>query len=77
MDHFVNCLEYGDQIELNWRDIKQNRLDIQTEIGEFIEKRHRIRQEIIEKQEDGQASDPGSSTPGTPLYSLLEIYLSI
>ena len=67
MDHFVNCLDYGDQIDLNWREINQNEIEIQIKIGQFIEKRHRIRQTIIEKQEDGQASDSGSSTPGTPL----------
>ena len=67
MDHFVNCEEYGDKIDINWRDIKQNKKEIQIKIGEFIEKRHRKRQEIIEKQEDGQASDSGSSTPGSPL----------
>ena len=67
MDHFVNYLEYGNQIDINWRDIKHNKKEIQIKIVEFIEKRHRKRQKIIEKQEDGQASDSGSSTPGTPL----------
>ena len=28
MDHFVNCEEYGDKIDINWRGIKQNKKDI-------------------------------------------------
>ena len=36
MDHFVIYLEYGDQIDINWRDIKQNKWEIQITIGELI-----------------------------------------
>ena len=32
MDRFVNFLDYGDQIDLNWREINQNQIEIQIKI---------------------------------------------
>ena len=32
--------------------------------GQFVEKRHKRRQDIINQQEAGQASEPGSTAPG-------------
>ena len=62
MDHFAVCKEYDTEIEPNWRDIYLDNVVRQKEIGNRIEKMMLIRQSIIKKQEDGQAStDSGSS----------------
>ena len=62
MDHFAVCKEYDTEIEPNWRDIYLDNVVRQKEIGNRIEKRMVVRQSIIKKQEDGQAStDSGSS----------------
>ena len=46
-------------------------MEEQIVIGKFVEKRHNRRQEIIDQQEAGQASEPGSTAPGIVL-SLIE-----
>ena len=62
MDHFSVCEAYDTEIEPNWRKIYFDNVCRQKEIGRRIEKRILVRQRIIEKQEDGQASaDSGSS----------------
>ena len=62
MDHFATCVEYDTEIEPNWRDIKLNDIIRQKEIGKIIEKRVDIRESIIKKLEDGQASSTSGST---------------
>ena len=62
MDHFATCTEYETEMEPNWRDIKKNDMKRQKEIGNKIHKRIAIRESILKKIEDGQASlTPGST----------------
>ena len=64
MSHFVTCVEYPTEIELKWWDIKQNNTERQKEIARIVEKRFKIRQEILDsQQEGGQASNTGSNAP--------------
>ena len=64
MSHFVTCVEYPTEIEHNWWDIKQNNTETQKEIARIVEKRFKIRQEILDsQQEGGQASNTGSNAP--------------
>ena len=65
MDHFVICKSYGETLELLWTDIYSESIEKQIEIGRFVQKRHKIRQDFISQQEDGQASTSGSTAPGT------------
>ena len=70
MIHFVTCIEYGEQINRNWKDIFEYDTEKQNYIGKFIYERHTIRKAILErKKKDGQASDSGSYTPGGTLLS--------
>ena len=62
MDHFVSCKAYQAETEENWRDIFINDTERQFKIAEIVETRLKIRQEIIEKQEDGLASAESGST---------------
>ena len=62
MDHFSLCEAYDTEVEPNWREIYLDNVSRQKEIGRRIEKRIIVRQSIMKKQEDGQAStDSGSS----------------
>ena len=62
MDHFSVCESYDTEIEPNWREIYLDNVSRQKEIGRRIEKRILVRESIMKKQEDGQAStDSGSS----------------
>ena len=62
MDHFFTCNAYETEPETNWRDIYIGETARQIEIAEHIEKRLKVRQDIIDKQEDGLAStNPGST----------------
>ena len=65
MDHFVICKSYGETLELLWTDIDSECIEKQIEIGRFVQKTHKIRQDLISQQEDGQASTSGSTAPGT------------
>ena len=62
MDHFATCAEYAIESEPNWRDIKKNNMKRQKEIGNKIHKRIAIRESILKKIEDGQASSSSGST---------------
>ena len=62
MDHFVSCKAYQAETEENWRDIFINDTERQFKIAEIVEIRMQIKQEIIEKQEDGLASAESGST---------------
>ena len=64
MDHFVSCEEYEETISIDWRNILSENLEEQITIGKYVEKRHKRRQQIIDQQEAGQASEPGSTAPG-------------
>ena len=64
MDHFINCDSYEDKLEVNWKDIYEENVDKQFRIGQFILHRYRKRETKIKQQEDGQASDVGSTAPG-------------
>lgn len=61
-DHFANCKAYQAETEGNWKDIFKNYTERQFRIAEIIEIRLKIRQEIIDKQEDGLASADLGST---------------
>ena len=65
MDHFVSCQKYGEALDVNWKEINESNTEKQIMIGEFVQKRHQIRQKLIKQQEDGQASSSGSTAPGT------------
>ena len=67
MEHFVNCVKYGEPFDGNWTNIYEENSDQQFLIGQFILKRCPTRENIIKQQEDGQASDVGSTAPGTLL----------
>ena len=58
MEHFVNCKAYGHETENSWKDIFEDNVSRQKEIGRFVKNRHKIRQEILDKKEVGQASVP-------------------
>ena len=62
MTHFATCLEYKTEEEKHWEDIFINNPVRQKEIGMIIQKRMEIRKEIVQKQEDGQASTNSGST---------------
>ena len=63
MDHFVKCVEYGENLETDWKDIYGEDMEHQFEIGKFIEKRCRKREIILKQQEGGQTSNHGSTAP--------------
>ena len=58
MDHFVVCKAYGIETEKYWKDVFENNVERQKEIGRFIKQRHKIRQETIDEKEAGQTSVP-------------------
>ena len=64
MDHFISCEKYEDRLNNNWKTILSDNYEEQLVIGSFIEKRHKRRQEIIDQQEAGRDSEPGSTAPG-------------
>ena len=51
----------------------QNQMDIQIEIGRFIEKRHRLRQEIIKNQRMARPLTPAPALQGC----LFKVYRKI
>ena len=62
MDHFCTCKAYNTETEAQWTDIFIDNTERQFEIAQIVEKRLKIRQSILEKEEDGLAStDPGST----------------
>ena len=62
MDHFCTCNAYNTETEAQWTDIFIDNTERQFEIAQIVEKRLKIRQSILEKEEDGLAStDPGST----------------
>ena len=62
MEHFCKCSAYNSETEETWRDLFFDDPERQIEIAEIIEKRLKIRQSFLDKQEDGLAStDPGST----------------
>ena len=63
MDHFVKCVEYGENLEIDWKDIYGENMEHQFKIGKFIEKRFRKRNFILKQQEGGQTSRHGSTAP--------------
>ena len=65
MDHFVSCQHYGEKLGLVWTEIDGDNIQKHIQIGTFVQKRHKIRQDLISQQEDGQASTSGSTVPGT------------
>ena len=64
IEHFVKCVEYGDKLEIELKHIYGESMEEQIIIGKFIDKRQRKRGNIIKQQEDGQASNLGSTAPG-------------
>ena len=72
MDHFSVCKEYGDVLELSWTENNEENTSKQMEIGIFLENRYKMRQKLIAKQEDGQASYSGSTATGTSVELVLE-----
>ena len=64
MDHFVSCEGYEDTTSIDWENMLSEHLEEQITIGKYVEKRYKRRQQIIDQQEAGQASEPGSTAPG-------------
>ena len=58
IDRFVNCYGTATETENNWRDIFTDIVTRQKEIGRYVQKIMKMRQEILDKQEAGQTSDP-------------------
>ena len=65
MDHFVQCNSYGDKLKIDWKLIYGNNMEEQVFIGTFVKRRYKMRQDILQQQEDGLASVLGSTAPGT------------
>ena len=65
MEHFTQCKGYGETIDMDWKLIYGNNMEEQVVIGEFIKRRFKMRQEVLQQQEDGLASVLGSTAPGT------------
>ena len=60
MEHFCRCSAYNSETEETWTDIFIDNSERQFEIAEIVEKRLKIRQSILDKEEDGLAStNPG------------------
>ena len=67
INHFVSCPSYETDIENNWEDVNGDNFERQIEIARIVEKRIKVRQKILDKQEDGQASNhSGSSCSDSP-----------
>ena len=49
MDHFATCNEYETETVTNWKDIYIDKTARQIDIAEHIEKRLKVRQDIIVK----------------------------
>ena len=64
IEHFVKCVEYRDKLEIELKHIYGESMEEQIIIGMFIDKKHRKRESILKQQEDGQASNLGSTAPG-------------
>ena len=64
MKQWINFDSYGNTSEFNWKDIFEKNVEKQVMIGYFILNRYRKRETKIKQQEDGQASDVGSTAPG-------------
>ena len=64
MDHFISCERYDDRLNKNWTNILSENYEDHLVIGSFIEKGHKGGQEIINQQEAGLDSEPGSTAPG-------------
>ena len=65
MEHFAHCKGYGETIDMDWKLIYGNNMEEQVTIGEFMKRRFKMRQEVLQQQEDGLASVLGSTAPGT------------
>ena len=42
--HFVKCVEYWENLEVDWKDISRENMEHQFEIGRLTEKRWRQRE---------------------------------
>ena len=60
MGHFVSCEGYEDTTSIDWENMLSEHLEEQITIGKYAERR----QQIIDQQEAGQSSEPGSTAPG-------------
>ena len=58
------CSTYGKELECTeWKDIFINNADLQNHIGYKVRRRMEIRHAIMEADEAGQDSSPGSHAP--------------
>ena len=64
MDHLISCEKYEDKLNKKWKNILSDNFEDQILIENFIEKRHKRRQEIIDQQEAGLDFEPGTTAPG-------------
>ena len=58
MDHLVNWYGNEEETENNWREIFEDSVTRQKQIGRYVQKIMLMRQEYLDKQEAGQTSDP-------------------
>ena len=65
MDHFVSCQNYGEALDVDWKEINECNTEKQIRICEFVQKRQKIKQKLNKQQDDGQASTSSSAAPGT------------
>ena len=56
-------MECGDKLEIEWEHIYGESMEKRKNIENFIDKRQRKRESILQQQEDGQASNLGSTAP--------------
>ena len=56
IQHFLTCSSYQTETEICWEDVNENNIERQIEIAKIVEKRMKIRQVILYKEEDRQAS---------------------
>ena len=64
MSHFVICKSYGESTQYeNWKDIFTSDVNLQNQIAQNVRQRLEMRATILEADEAGQDSTPGSNAP--------------
>ena len=65
LDNFATCVEFGNHLDIDWKEIFERDVKKQTQVGLFLERRYTTRNNLIAQLEDGQASSSGSRAPET------------
>ena len=64
MHHFMTCIAYGKDTEYtHWKDIYKCDLELQSDIGRRVRRRLEMRSNILEADDSGLDSTPGSHAP--------------